>query len=764
MAEGKHFSEALEYHSKGRPGKIEVRPTKPTATQSDLGLAYTPGVAEPCLEIAREPEDVFKYTNKGNLVAVVSNGTAVLGLGNIGPLAGKPVMEGKGVLFKRFADIDVFDLEVNSLDPQDVIRFCELLEPTVGGINLEDIKAPECFLIEDTLKERLDVPVFHDDQHGTAIIAGAGFLNALDLTGRKIEETKVVFNGAGAAGIAVARFFERLGVRPENILMCDSRGVIYEGRTAGMTGHKAEFARPTDSRTLADALIGADCFVGVSVADVVSKEMVMMMAARPIIFALANPDPEIRYEDAREARPDAIVATGRSDYPNQVNNVLGFPFIFRGALDVRATGISEKMKVAAARALADLAREPVTESVLKAYNIDRLAFGEDYIIPKPFDPRVLWHVAPAVAQAAIEEGLARKPYADIDEYREQLRSRFQASYGLTHTVTTKAQAHPKRVVYPIGADIRIIRAARRVYDEQIAIPVLLGNIDTIRSVAADKDVSLDGIQILDPQNEPETCARYADELYRLRGRKGMAPTDARRAILDPNLYAAMMLQQGDADAELGGLTTYYPTTVRPALQVLPLQEGRSIVSAIYAVIVKGQPYFLADCAVNILPTAEQLAEIAISTADFVGETFDTDPRVALLSYSNFGSASGEEPDRVREAVQICWDRRPELPVDGEMHARTAVDAALLARQHAFNRLGGHANVLVFPNLAAGNAAYQLLSKLGGAQVIGPILTGFSKSVHVLQRDAEVGDIVNLTAIAVLDAQSKEKRVPAASRQ
>jgi malate dehydrogenase (oxaloacetate-decarboxylating)(NADP+) len=755
VAEGKHFSEALEYHSKGRPGKIEVRPTKPTATQSDLGLAYTPGVAEPCLEIAKDPVDVFRYTNKGNLVAVVSNGTAVLGLGSIGPLAGKPVMEGKAVLFKRFADIDVFDLEVASLNPDDIIRFCELLEPTVGGINLEDIKAPECFVIEETLKERLDIPVFHDDQHGTAIIAGAGFLNALDLTGRKIEETKVVFNGAGAAGVATARFFERLGVAHENIIMCDSRGVIYEGRTEGMSGFKADFARKTDARTLAEALVGADCFVGVSVADVVTKEMVQSMANDPIIFALANPNPEIRYEDAVAARSDAIVATGRSDYPNQVNNVLGFPFIFRGALDVRARGISEGMKVAAAHALAALAREPVPDSVLKAYSIDRLSFGTEYLIPKPFDPRVLWHVAPAVAQAAIDEGLARTPYADIGTYQEELRSRFQPAYGLTRTVTTKAQARPMRAVYPHGADIRIIRAARRVIDERIATPVLLGDVAEIRAIAADKDVALDGVQLLDPRGNPADCERYAEELYRLRGRKGIAPADARRAILDPNLYAALMLQLGDADAELGGLTSNYPDTVRPALQVLDLQENRSIVSAIYAVILNEQQYFLADCAVNILPTAEQLAEIAISTADFVLNTFDVTPRIALLSYSNFGSASGEEPERVREAVRLCWERRPELPVDGEMHARTAVDAALLARQHAFNRLGGRANVLVFPNLAAGNSAYQLLSKLGGAQVIGPILTGFSKSVHVLQRDAEVGDIVNLTAIAVLDAQSKE---------
>jgi malate dehydrogenase (oxaloacetate-decarboxylating)(NADP+) len=563
-----------------------------------------------------------------------------------------------------------------------------------------------------------------------------------------------VFNGAGAAGIATARFFERLGVRHENILMCDSRGVIFEGGKEGMSGHKSEFARSTDKRTLAEALVGADCFVGVSVADVVTKEMVQSMADKPIIFALANPNPEIRYEDAIAARPDAIVATGRSDYPNQVNNVLGFPFIFRGALDVRARGISEGMKVAAAHALASLAREPVPESVLKAYSIDHLAFGAEYLIPKPFDPRVLWHVAPAVAQAAVYEGIARTPYADIEMYREELRSRFQPAYGLTHSVATKAQEHPMRVVYPHGTDIRIVRAARRVVDERIAAPVILGNVEEIHAIAEEKQVALDGIDIFNPYNEPETQARYAAELYRLRGRKGIAPEDAHRAILEPNLYAAMMLHEGDADAVLGGLTSSYPDTVRPALQVLPLDEGRSIVSAIYAVILKDQTYFLADCAVNILPTSEQLAEIAISTADYVQHTFDVEPRVALLSYSNFGSASGEEPERVRKAVTLCWDRRPDLQVDGEMHARTAVDAPLLARQHAFNKLGGRANVLVFPNLAAGNAAYQLLSKLGGAQVIGPILTGVSQSVHVLQRDAEVGDIVNLTAIAVLDAQNK----------
>ncbi len=754
MSDGKGFSEALDYHSRGRPGKLEVRPTKPTATQADLSLAYTPGVAEPCLVIHDDPSKAFDYTNRGNLVAVVSNGTAVLGLGNIGPLAGKPVMEGKGVLFKRFADIDVYDLEVASEDPEDVIRFCEMLEPTVGGINLEDIKAPECFYIEQTLRERLDIPVFHDDQHGTAIIAGAGFLNALELTGRNIEDTTVVFNGAGAAGIACARFFQELGVRHENILLCDSRGVIYEGRTEGMNEEKLEFVRPTEARSLADALVGADCFVGVSVADCVTQEMVQSMADQPIIFALANPNPEITYDAAREACPDAIVATGRSDFPNQVNNVLGFPFIFRGALDVRATGVSEKMKVAAAHALAELAREPVSEVVLKAYNLDHLTFGPDYIIPKPFDPRVLWYVAPAVASTACEEGLAQVPCEDFERYKEELHAKFQSTYGLMHTITVKAKERAMRVVYPQDGDPRIIRAARRVSDEGIAAPIILGDIPAIEKAARDFEIPLDGIELLDPAKAVDHRRRYAQTLFEIRQRKGMALDDAAKAVYGPNMFAAMMLKSDDADAMLGGLTTYYADTIRPALQVLPLEHGRSIVSALYIVVIKGRPYFFADCAVNINPTAEELAEIALSAAATALHDFDVSPRVAMISYSNFGSAGGEEPERVREAVRICNEKAPDLPLDGEMHAHTAVTAHLLEKRHPFNRLGGPANVLVFPDLAAANAAYQLLHHLAEAQVIGPILTGVSKSVHVAQRDAEVGDIVNLTAIAVLDAQRK----------
>jgi malate dehydrogenase (oxaloacetate-decarboxylating)(NADP+) len=754
MAEGKRFSEALDYHSRGRPGKVEIRTTKPTATQHDLSLAYTPGVAEPCLEIKANPDLGYKYTNRGNLVAVVSNGTAVLGLGDIGPLAGKPVMEGKGVLFKRFADIDVFDIEVDAHDAVDVIRFCEMLEPTVGGINLEDIKAPECFEIEETLKERLSIPVFHDDQHGTAIIAGAGFLNALEITERDIADTTVVLSGAGAAGIACAKFFVELGVSQENLTLCDSRGVVYQGRTEGMNPYKAAFARDTEARTLADAMAGADAFLGVSVAGAVTPKMVKSMADQPIIFALANPNPEIPYDEARRARPDAIVATGRSDFPNQVNNVLGFPFIFRGALDVRAAGISEGMKVAAAMALAKLTKEPVSDVVLDAYQLEHLGFGPDYIIPKPFDPRVLWYVAPTVAMTATKEGIAARPLVDEDEYREELKARFQAAYGLMHSVTVKARQLPRRVVFPHAADDRIIRAARRVTDEKIGTPILLAPVADIERLAAETEVPFHGVEIIDIREQETNRRRYANALFGLRHRKGMTLDDAYRAVLNPDMYAAMMVKEGDAEAVMGGLTTYYADTIRPALQVLPLEPGRTIVSAIYIMIVGGRPYFFADCAVNITPTAEQLAEIALSTAATALRKFDVRPRVAMISYSNFGSAAGEEPTRIREAVRICREKAPELPLDGEMHADTAVIGELLQKRHPFNVLGRDANILVFPNLTASNAAYKLLHSLGGAEVIGPILTGLSKSVHVLQRDATVGDIVNLTAIAVLDAQRK----------
>jgi malate dehydrogenase (oxaloacetate-decarboxylating)(NADP+) len=752
--ERRRFSEALDYHERGRPGKLEVRPTKPTATQADLSLAYTPGVAEPCREIAEDPDAAFRFTNRGNLVAVVSNGTAVLGLGDIGPLAGKPVMEGKGVLFKRFADIDVYDLEVDSADPAEVIRFCEMLAPTVGGINLEDIKAPECFVIEDTLREHLEIPVFHDDQHGTAIIAGAALLNAVELTGRDLAATSVVISGAGAAGIATARFLLRLGATRDRIVLLDSRGVIRTDRD-GLTPHKAEFATAgTDIETLPEALAGADVFIGVSVAGTVTREMVRSMADSPIVFALANPDPEIPYDEAKAARSDAIVATGRSDYPNQVNNVLGFPFIFRGALDVRSTAITEGMKVAAAQALAALAKEPVPDTVLATYGLERLEFGPEYLIPKPFDVRVLWHVAPAVAVAATEEGTARRPLEDPEGYAVGLRRRFRASFGLVRAVTVKAQEEPMRVVYPHAADSRILRAARRVVDEGIGRPILLAEAGDVNRMAVDLGLDLSSITVIEPGSDPELCARYAADLLEARRHRGMTAEEAARLVADPNYVAALMLRAGEADAVLGGLTTAYPDTLRPALQLLPLEPGRTIVSAVYAVVIGARSFFLADCAVNIAPTAAQLAEIALSTAELARSKFDVWPRVALLSYSDFGSAGGAEAELVREAVRIARERDPELPLDGEMQADTAVVGDLLLRRHPGTPLGREANVLVFPTLTAANAAYKLLHRLAQAEVIGPILTGLSRSVHVLQRDADAGEVVNLTAIAVADAQRK----------
>ena len=755
MAKKPHFSEALEYHEKPRPGKLEIRSTKPTATQSDLSLAYTPGVAEPCLVIADDPDAAFRYTNRGNLVAVVSNGSAVLGLGNIGALAGKPVMEGKAVLFKRFADIDVFDLEIDASDPEDIIRFCELLAPTVGGINLEDIKAPECFYIEETLRERLDIPVFHDDQHGTAIIGGAGFINALELTGRDIVATKVVFAGAGAAGVASARFFIQLGVDPANIVMTDSRGVIHTGRE-DLNEIKQQFAVDTDARTLEDAMVGADALIGVSVAGTVTKEMVRSMADDPIVFALANPDPEITYPDAKAARDDVIMATGRSDYPNQVNNVLGFPFIFRGALDVRARAVSEAMKIAAAKALAELARQPVPDAVLRAYDLERLSFGSEYLIPKPFDPRVLWTVAPAVASVAMDEGLARRPIDDFADYRSQLQTRFRASHALINAITNRAMEQPKRVAFPHADDLRIIRAARRVTDDGIASPILLGSEEEIRSLADGAGIGLGGMEVIDPGSDEPERKRYAGVLEAIRRDRGLSLHDAELRVTDPNMYACLMVREGAADAVLGGLTTFYPETIRPALQVLSVEEGRSIVSSVYLVVVGGRPFFFTDCAVNIEPTAEQLAEIALAATATAEADFDRDPRVAFISYSDFGSAGGEEPARVRRAVEIFKRARPDVPVDGEMQADTAVVPELLTRRRPEGPLTRAANVLVFPNLTAANASYKLLNRLSDAEVIGPILSGLSKTVHVLQRDASVNDVVNMTAIAVAEAQRREK--------
>jgi malate dehydrogenase (oxaloacetate-decarboxylating)(NADP+) len=744
--------DALDYHSSAPAGKISITPTKPCRTQRDLSLAYTPGVAVPCLEIQRDPSLAYKYTAKGNLVAVVSNGTAVLGLGNIGAPAAKPVMEGKGVLFKRFADIDVFDIELATSDPKEVIRACQLLEPTFGGINLEDIKAPDCFIVEEELRRTMRIPVFHDDQHGTAIISGAGLLNAVALQGKRMDEIEVVFNGAGASGISCAEHLIRLGVRRDRITMCDSHGVIYKGRTEGMNEYKARFAVNTDARTLAEALIGADVFFGLSCADCVTPEMIEGMAERPIIFALANPDPEIPYDVARAARPDAIIATGRSDFPNQVNNVLGFPFIFRGALDVRATAINDEMKLAATHALAALAREDVPDSVRRAYGVEKMEFGPEYIIPKPFDSRVLIWEASAVAKAAMDTGVAQFP-VDLDAYREQLERRLGKAHEVMRMVIQKAKRDPRRLVFTEGDEDRILRAAQIVMDEKIARPILLGDEAKIRQRAAELRLSLNGAPIIDPRKSPK-LNEYIDKFYTLRQRKGVTYKEASMAVLNRNVFASMMVEMGDADAMIGGYSEHYPDVIRPALQTISVRPGFRKVAGVYLLITpKGDLYFLADATVNIEPTSEDLAEIALLTAE-TARRFDQTPRVAMLSFSNFGSTRHPLAEKVRRAVEIVRSRAPELMVDGEMQADTAVSAEILENVYPFSRLKGGANVLIFPNLEAGNAAYKLLAHLGNAELIGPILMGTSKPVHILQMGAEVNDIVKVAAIAIVDAQER----------
>ena len=751
--------DALDYHAGPPAGKLSIVPTKPCRTQRDLSLAYSPGVAIPCKEIERDPSLAYKYTAKGNLVAVVSNGTAVLGLGNIGAQASKPVMEGKAVLFKRFADIDVFDIELATEDPQEVIRACQLLEPTFGGINLEDIKAPECFVIEEELKRTLKIPVFHDDQHGTAIISGAALLNALELVGKKPEEIRMVINGAGASAIACAEHYIRLGVRRENIIMCDSKGVLYKGRKEGMNPYKERFAQDTPLRTLAEAMRGADVFIGLSVANCVTGEMLRTMADRPIVFAMANPDPEIPYEEAKRARPDVIMATGRSDYPNQVNNVLGFPFIFRGALDVRATAINDEMKMAATRALAALAKQDVPDSVRRAYGVEEMAFGPDYIIPKPFDPRVLIWESAAVAEAAMRTGVAQQP-VNIEEYKEQLARRLGKAYEVMRMMVHKAQRAPKRVVFPEGEESKMLRASQILLDEKIAFPILLGSEKRIRARIEELKLNLEGAQIIEPARFPR-LAEYIEELYRLRQRKGVTRKEAAELILNRNYFGSMMVRMGDADALIAGLTQHYPDTIRPALQVISVREGLTKVSGLYLLISpKREIYFLADCTVNIEPTAEDLAEIAICTAE-MARRFDVEPRVAMLSFSNFGSTRHPLAEKVRRAVELVKQREPGLMIDGEMQADTAVVPEIIEEDYPFSCLKGGANVLIFPDLEAGNIAYKLLNRIGGCEVIGPILMGMSRPVHVLQRGAEVNEIVNMAAIAVVDAQEACARKPAA---
>ncbi|HVL47950.1 MAG TPA: NADP-dependent malic enzyme [Candidatus Thermoplasmatota archaeon] len=742
--------EVLEYHSREPRGKISVTPTKPTATQRELSIAYSPGVALPCLEIAKDRDLAYRYTAKGNLVGVVSNGTAVLGLGNIGAEAGKPVMEGKGVLFKKFADIDVFDIEVRTQDPDEFITVVKNLEPTFGGINLEDIKAPECFYIEEKLKEIMDIPIFHDDQHGTAIISAAGLLNAMELAGKSLADVKIVVSGAGAAAIACANMYVTIGAKLENITMVDSKGVIHKGRKDGMNPYKDRFAREDDGRrTIADALKGADVFVGVSVKDLVTVDMVKSMASKPVVFALANPDPEIPYDVAKAARPDAIVGTGRSDFPNQVNNVLGYPYIFRGALDVRSRAINDAMKVAAAKALADLAKEDVPDEVLRAYGVEHLSFGPDYIIPKPFDARVLLRVAPAVAEAAMATGAARKTL-DLQQYRETLEARLGKSREMMRIVINKARKSPKRVVFPEGHSETILRACQIVVDEGIAHPILLGNPEIIRSKIAELGLDFEPF-IVDPRSFPAR-SMYTEGLFDARKRKGVTLIEAEQIMArDRNAFGSMMVRLGDADALVSGVTTHYPDALRPALQIIGLREGCHRAVGLYLMTIQRKVFIFADATVNIDPTAEELAEIALQAARFARQ-FDLEPRVAMLSFSNFGSAKHPLSDKVRRAVEIAQRAAPDLPIDGEMQADTAVVEDLLRETYPFSRLKEAANVLVFPDLQSANIAYKLLQRLSEAEATGPILEGMAKPVIILQRGDDVRDVVNMTAVAVLQAQ------------
>jgi len=741
--------EALAYHAQGKPGKIAIRPTKPCYTQRDLPLAYTPGVAEPCLEIAKNQDDSYTYTSRGNLVAVVTNGTAVLGLGNIGPYAAKPVMEGKGVLFKRFADIDVFDIELNANDPDVLIAAVQALEPTFGGINLEDIKAPECFYIEEKLRETMEIPVFHDDQHGTAVIVAAGLINALELAGKKIEDCRFVFSGAGAAAVACAKLAISLGADLNKIMMTDSKGVVYIGRTEGMNEYKAFFAKDTPLRTLAEALKDADVFIGVSGKGLMSQDMVASMAPHPIVFALANPDPEITYPDAVAVRKDLLMATGRSDFPNQVNNVLGFPYIFRGALDVRARTVNQEMLLAAAHALAALTKEEVPASVCQAYNLDKLEFGPEYLIPKPFDPRILVWVASAVAEAAITSGVARLQL-DIKEYRQELENRYGVSRELMRLIHNKARTSPKRIVFVEGENEKIIQAARILADDGVAHPVLLGYNETIEKMAASLGLSTEGLEIIAPRLSPR-LEHYGEKYYLKRQRKGMIRADAQQLVHNYNYFAAMMVDEGDADGFIAGLTQHYPDTLRPALQCLPLKDDFYKVAGLYILMFENSLYFLCDATVNIDPSAEDLCGIALSAAD-VARRFDIEPKVAMLSFSNFGSVrNNPQVEKVRKATELIKAKAPDLVVEGEMQADTAV-SPVRSRLFPFSKVKGDANILVFPDLQSCNIAYKLLIELGGAEALGPILMGMAKPVHVLQQGASVSDIVNMAALAVVDAQ------------
>jgi malate dehydrogenase (oxaloacetate-decarboxylating)(NADP+) len=750
--------DALDYHTRGRKGKLEVVSTKPLVSQIDLSLAYTPGVAEPCLEIARDEDKSWEYTTRGNLVAVISNGTAVLGLGDIGPAAGKPVMEGKACLFKKFADIDVFDLEIKEKNVDRFVDIVASLEPTFGGINLEDIAAPACFEIEEKLRQRMRIPVFHDDQHGTAIIAGAGLLNAAQLAGKALGEIRLVVSGAGASAIACVEFFILLGLRRDNVTLVDSKGIVHQGRTDLNVQKQRLATRDDGRRSLADALRSADMFLGLSVAGVVTPEMLTTMAPRPIVFAMANPDPEISYPDAVAARPDAIVATGRSDYPNQVNNVLGFPYVFRGALDVRATAVSEEMKVAAARALAELAHEPVPDSVVAAYGGQPIKFGPDYFIPKPFDPRALWWVAPAVADAAMSSGVARVK-VDIVEYREALVSRSSnAAYSIMRNISRAARTSPKRIVFPHAANPKILRAVQQIVEEGIARPVLLGRAQEIETVCKELDLAiLDDVEIVDPRSSPSAPA-YAERLWQLRQRKGMTQTMALNLVSKSNYFAALMVERGHAEGMVTGLMLNYPESIRPALQVLGLLPGVKVAVGMYMMVLKNSVKFFGDTVFNIDPDPDTLADITVQMADAVAQ-LGVGPRVALISYSNFGSVEHPEVKKIQRALEIVRDRRPDLEIDGEMRPEIALDPDKRREYFPFSRLTRSANVLVFPSLSAGNAAYQTLKALGGASAVGPIVLGIGHPVAALPLDATVEDIVNITAYVVMSAQRLAQPTP-----
>lgn len=745
--------DALDYHSSGRPGKIQVIPTKPYQSQRDLSLAYSPGVAEPCLRIAENEEDAFKYTTKGNLVAVISNGTAVLGLGDIGAQASKPVMEGKGLLFKIFADIDVFDIELDIHDTEEFIRTVKALEPTFGGINLEDIKAPECFEIETRLKKELNIPIMHDDQHGTAIISAAALLNALEIQNKSISEVKIVVNGAGAAAISCTRIYKALGARIDNIVMLDRSGVIRSDRE-NLGNIKKEFATHRDIHTLAEAVSDSDVFIGLSSANVLSAEMLKSMAPDPIVFAMANPDPEISYDLAIQTRTDIIMATGRSDYPNQVNNVLGFPYIFRGALDVRATQINEEMKLAAVHAIARLAKMSVPESVNLAYNDNHIAFGKDYIIPKPVDHRLITEVSPAVAKAAMDSGVARKMIHDWEAYKVELNKRLGLEDQIMRGVVTKAKTNPKQVVFSEADNYKILRAAQIVLEEGVCSPVLLGNIKEIEKIAHDNAVDLRGMTLVDPLIDLQKLEKYAEILYNKRQRKGMTLSNARRMLKDRNYYGSMMVEMGEADALISGLTKDYASTIRPALQVIGLEKGVPKVAGMYMMLTSKGPIFFADTTVNIDPNTEELVDIALLVERSVRK-FNIKPRMAFLSYSNFGSNPGITPNKMKDAIAILHNRYPEMVVDGEVQANFAINEELMKNNFPFSPLSGSpANTLIFPNLESGNIAYKLLQELGNAEAVGPILLGLNKSVHILQLDSSVREIVNMVNIAVVDAQTK----------